>query len=43
MITNLYKAECDFLVREGIRLAKFEEKLDQMYGDGVIPHIENMG
>ena len=36
-IVNLYRAECDFMVKEGIREAKFENVIDQEFGNDIIP------
>ena len=41
-IVNLYRAECDFMVKEQIIQAKFEQKIDQMYEKDIIPGIVRM-
>jgi hypothetical protein len=43
MITNLYQRQCDFLVKQSVQDAHLEQRIDQLYGDNIIPHIVNMG
>ena len=43
LIANLYHAECDFMVKQSIIDDKFEQRIDQLYGDNIIPQIEKMG
>lgn len=39
----MYHAECDFMVKQSIIDDKFEQRIDQLYGDNIIPQIEKMG
>lgn len=31
-IANLYHAECDIIVQDGVNLAKLEERVEEFYG-----------
>lgn len=42
-IANLYRAECDFMVKQAIVRARFESKVDQVFGNSIIPEIESLG
>lgn len=42
-IANLYRAECDIVVKDGVEMARLEDRIEQLYGQDVIPQIERIG
>lgn len=31
-IANLYRAECDIVVKDGVEMARLEDRIEQLYG-----------
>ena len=42
-IANLYQAECDIIVQDGVDMAKFEEQVEQLYGNDLVEAVERIG